>query len=226
MRNITTTKISLIIIFLFSVLLISCKNKKECDLYDLVQRYYSGEDISIIDSVINYSISSFSTLQNGIVCGGSQLKVLEKNHLETLWFFFNEKDYTQDMLVFYIHLFRVKKTKKITETLYIIKDYKRIPAFSEFEMNYENVSYGEPIINRRHVRNSNENGFFVEEKFLDTFITYNVDEKIYGIYAYEGKYPPYNKKVKPKYLVYVENNKLVVEEPKDDKYFIYRIPEL
>ena len=226
MRNITTTKISLIIIFLFSVLLISCKNKKECDLYDLVQRYYSGEDISIIDSVINYSISSFSTLQNGIVCGGSQLKVLEKNHLETLWFFFNEKDYTQDMLVFYIHLFRVKKTKKITETLYIIKDYKRIPAFSEFEMNYGNVSYGDPTFGRSYIKHYNKDGTIEIEYVGDICRSYNVDENIYGIYAYEGKYPPYNKKVKPKYLVYVENNKLVVEEPKDDKYFIYRIPEL
>lgn len=202
MRNSIIDK-SLILIILTLVLFTSCKNEKTCDIYDLVQRIYEGENISVLDNVINFKIDRFSPLKDGVVCGGAGFL---NNHADCLWFFSNTNDYTHGMIITLVYTSIKGKKWEKTQDFYL-KDYKYIPGFSKNKIQYGNVSYGEPQIDKggKH---------------------YKTDENIFGIYAYEGKTPPYYKEVKPKYLVYVENNKLVVEEPKDDKYFIYRIPEL
>lgn len=221
MRKHITDK--LVILFIVTLALFtSCKNEKTCDVYDLVQRIYKGESISVLDNVINFKIDKFSPLKDGIVCGGAGIL---NNKDDCLWFFCNEKDYSQGMIITLIYTsIKGRKWEKTQE--FYLKDYKFIPGFSENQIQYENVSYGEPTFSRSYIKHYNKDGAIEIEYVGDICRSYNVDENIYGIYAYEGKYPPYNKKVKPKYLVYVENNKLVVEEPKDDKYFIYRIPEL
>ncbi len=194
---------NLILLILLFVSLTSCKTEKVCDVYDLVQRIYGGENFSILNNVIDFKVDNFSSLNNGIVCGGA---ALVNNQDDCLWFFTNETNYSQGMIITLIHSSIKGKKWEKTQDFYL-KDYKYIPGFSKNRIQYGNVSYGEPQID--------EGGKH-----------YQTDESIFGIYAYEGKYPPYFKEVKPKYLVYVENGKLVVEEPKDDKYFIYRIPEL
>ncbi len=202
MRKHTINKL-VILLILNLVLFTSCNKEKTCDVYDLVQRVYKGENISILDNVINFKIDRFSQLKDGIVCGGAGVL---NNQSDCLWFFVNENDYTQGMIITLVYSSIKGEKWEKTQDFYL-KDYKYIPGFSENRIQYGNVSYGEPQID--------EGGKH-----------YQTDENIFGIYAYEGKYPPYYKEVKPKYLVYVENDKLVVEEPKDDRYFIYRIPEL
>ena len=225
MRNTIINKFTVLLI-LSVVIFTSCKNEKVCDLYDLVQRVYAGEDVSIIDNVIDYEINTNSKLNNKIVCGGGDISSdINTNPFEMLWFFINEDDYEQGMIIVLVHIYTKKKGKTRTQNFYL-KDYAFIPGFSKNRIAYQNVSYGESEYGRSYIQHYNKNGSIEREFVGDTSIRYNIDENIYGIYAYEGKYPPYNKKVKPKYLVYVENNKLVVEKPKDDKYFIYRIPEL
>ena len=213
----------LVILLIINLTLItSCKKEKNCDVYDLVQRIYGGENFSILNNVINFKIDKFSPLNDGIVCGGA---FLLNNQSDCLWFFSNENNYNQGMIITLVYTsIKGKKWDKTQE--YYLKDCIFIPGFSEKKIQYGNVSYGEPRFGQAYIKHYNKEGAGEIEYVGEPSISYDVDENIYGIYAYEGKYPPYNKKVKPKYLVYVENEKLVVEEPKDDKYFIYRIPEL
>lgn len=219
MRNTIITKI-IILLLLCLIFLPCCKNEKICDIETQIQHIYGGEDISILKNALdcnikreeNIPIILNSNINENVCLIGTRYirKKATDNPITYLWFYEDESDYTKGMIILLLSRFRKIKgngsSKKIIDT-YSLKDYVLVPGFSSNITHFENVSYGEPNI---------EHGC----------TSYNTDKNIYGIYAYEGKYPPYNKKVMPKYLVYVENGKLVVEEPKDDKYFIYRIPEL
>lgn len=199
MRNII---INNILVLLFISIVFSCKNSKVFDVDGIVHRVYEGEDITILDKYFDYKVENLSSFDDDIIRGTTFIRSKEKE-ITYLWFYVNDSDYSDGMVILMLNMIR---NKNHTQSYYF-KDYKFIPGFSNNRIQYGKVSYGEPIVEKGYTH-------------------YAVKDNIYGIYAYEGKNPPYYKKVMPKYLVYVENGKLVVEEPKDDKYFIYRIPEL
>lgn len=220
MRNIIIDKLLIILLGLCLLFFVSCNDKKICDVDALVQRVYSGDNITIFENALNCKVEQNEHSLNeweikfpktSYLLGTTYIKNdLKKNPITYLWFYEDEMDYKKGMIILMLSKYRIIKGKGRNKTIkdsYYLIDYKFVPGFTDKITLYAPVSYGEPVIDYG-------------------FKHYNMDENIFGIYAYEDKYPPYNKKVKPKYLVYVENDKLVVEEPKDDKYFIYRIPEL
>ena len=230
---------SLILLILTLVPFTSCKKEKICDVDNLVQRVYAGEDVSIFENALNCRVGEdvknmsaweINFPKQSYLIGTTYVNYVPgKYPLTYLWFYCDKSDYSKGLIVLQLSKYRKIKgngsNKKIIDT-YSLKDYVLVPGFSSNITHFENVSYGEPRFGQAYIKHYNKEGAGEIEYVGEPSISYDVDENIYGIYAYEGKYPPYNKKVKPKYLVYVENNKLVVEEPKDDKYFIYRIPEL
>ena len=210
----------LLLLILTLVSFTSCKKEKVCDVANLIQRIYEGEDISILENALNCRVGEDEKNQQAweitfpkknYLRGTTYVNYVPgKYPLTYLWFYCDKSDYTKGFIVLKLSKYRKIKgigQNKIIKDIYYLDDYKSLSGFSKNITHFDYVSYGEPQID--------EGGKH-----------YQTDENIFGIYAYEGKYPPYYKEVKPKYLVYVENDKLVVEEPKDDKYFIYRIPEL
>ena len=212
---------SLILLILTLVPFTYCKKEKICDVDNMVQRVYAGEDASIFENALNCRVGEdeknmsaweINFPKQSYLIGTTYVNYVPgKYPLTYLWFYCDKSDYSKGLIVLQLSKYRKIKGKgqnKVIKDTYFLKDYKLIPGFSNKFTTFSPVNYGEPVYTGGGHK------------------LYETDESIYGIYAYEGKYPPYNKKVKPKYLVYVENEKLVVEEPKDDKYFIYRIPEL
>lgn len=215
--------ISKLVILLITnlTLFTACKKEKVFDVDDLVHRVFNGEDISFFEDALDFRVGEDEKNQQAwditfpekkYFFGSTSLGKHFVNHQVTyLWFYEDEADFSKGMLILMLDCHRIikgKGQKKTIKDSYFLRDYKFIPGFSKNFTTFSSVNYGEPIYTRGGHK------------------LYQSDENICGIYAYEGKYPPYFKEVKPKYLVYVENGKLVVEEPKDDKYFIYRIPEL
>lgn len=218
MRNIITSKLLFILVLCF-MSFTSCKNEKICDVNNLVQRFYSGESITIFEDALNCKVKEEKNSldkwkiefpKKDYLLGTRYIKKDSKNPTTYLWFFEDVSNYTKGMIVLMLSRYRKinknGKIKTITDSYYLI-DYKFIPGFTDKITLFDSVSFGKPIV---------EHGFK----------RYNKKENIFGIYAFESEYPPYNKVIKPKYLVYVKNDKLMVEESKDDTYFIFRIPEL
>ena len=104
---------------------------------------------------------------------------------------------------YFITLELIEQTKK-GETL-ILQDVAVLSQTNEIFAQLEPLSYGE----------KNENGH------------YPIDETKFGIYEYGRRTGlPFYKKVIPREMISVENDKLKVEVPKNDDYFIYLYDEI
>ena len=200
------------ILLVLSLFLISCTKSSErtlCNGAEVINRFFEDEDDSIFYKYRNSKIEFNDLFKNGIRCySADRVKnkySTKKNPSSYLYFYVNDADYSRGMLALLLDVYEkgelVERNVKNENRVMILRDFKRIPGISSARIEAKNVCYGDPIIT--HGSKS-----------------YKSDDNIYGIYEplFDSSY---QEEINPKYLLYVSEDELKLEESKDDKYFIF-----